>query len=359
MIFILFLFLIFVRPVMARNITCQHNLCDNYSLDEFYQAKNIYPGFFGQSDLKITNLENRDCRLSLKLSPQIQNNLDSQINLSIIGLGQVLYGGNLSNLHQDYHYLTTLKPKEKLNLIWQFSLDCNVDNLYQNLDYQSDIIFDFQCSNTLADTCNLTPPKSTPKNLKAIPGLNSVTLQWTEPEDVFTYHLIAYSQESHAATYANPNIGAPGTTNYTIYNLNSGTKYFFKIKVGNGCASGDFSEIVSATPFGEEKFLTPPSGFMNTKVLGLSTTPDYFPENQPVSDGKNCLPFIPFTFILALIVNLFFVKKPTFIFLLSLSALIVDYHLSRFTCKDTPYLIFTPLVSFMIPFFLSFKVRKI
>ncbi len=349
MILILCLFLIFTRPVMAKELI----------ITDFYQAKNIYPGFSGQNFLKITNPKNTDCPLSLRLEPLSSDYLSDQINLSIIGRHQVLYGGSLNQLHHWSTFLTTLKAKESLDLLWQFSFPRQADNLFQNSHYQSDIIFNFDCdqSSLTSTDCQQSVPKSTPVITKVVPGVNSVTLFWTEPNDTFTYYLIAYSQEAHAATFANPNIGPPGTTNYTINNLDADVKYFFKIKVGNGCATGSFSEIVSATPLGEATFNTPASGFLNSSVLGLSTIPDYFPEDSPVSEDKKCLAIIPFTFVLALIVNLFFLKKPVFLLLSSLLALTVDYYLSRFTCLPTSYLIFTPIISFIIPFLLSFKIR--
>ncbi len=346
---ILCLFLIFTQPVMAQELI----------ITDFYQAKNIYPGFNGQNSLKITNPKNIDCPLSLRLEPLSSNYLSDQINLSIIGRHQVLYGGSFNQLHHQSTFLTTLKAKESLDLLWQFSFPRQADNLFQNSHYQSDIIFNFDCNQFSPSStgCHQSIPRYTPIITKVVPGINSVTLFWTEPNDTFTYYLIAYSQEAHAATFANPNIGPPGTTSYTINNLDAGVKYFFKIKVGNGCATGSFSEIVSATPLGEATFSTPASGFLNSSVLGLSTIPDYFPEDQSTSEDKKCLSIIPFTFLLALIVNLFFIKKPAFIFLSSLLALAIDYYLSRFICTPTSYIIFTPIISFIIPFLLSFKIR--
>ena len=349
MIFILCLFLLLTKPVMAKELI----------IANFYQAKNIYPGFSGQNSLKITNPENTDCPLSLRLEPLSSDYLSDQINLSIIGRHQVLYGGNLKKLHHQSTFLTTLKAKESLDLFWQFSFPRQADNLFQNSHYQSDIIFNFDCNQPSSSStgCHQSIPRYTPIINKVVPGINSVTLFWTEPNDTFTYYLIAYSQETHAATFANPNIGPPGTTSYTINNLDAGVPYFFKIKVGNGCATGSFSEIVSATPLGEATFNTPASGFLNSSVLGLSTAPDYFPEDSSASEDKKCLAIIPFTFVLALIVNLFFLKKPVFLLFSSLLALTVDYYLSRFTCLPTSYLVLTPIISFIIPYLLSFKIR--
>jgi hypothetical protein len=50
--------------------------------------------------------------------------------------------------------------------------------------------------------------------------------------------------------WGNPNIGGRGTKSFVVQNLSGGKTYYFKVRAGNGCQPGDFSNELSATPFG-------------------------------------------------------------------------------------------------------------
>lgn len=98
--------------------------------------------------------------------------------------------------------------------------------------------------------CAYGKPKGTPKITSVFAGLNTVTIAWDEPEGPLSYYLISYGTEAGKPLYGNPNIGGKGTTSYVIQNLSGGQKYYFKVRAGNNCAPGDYSEEVSATPLG-------------------------------------------------------------------------------------------------------------
>lgn len=117
--------------------------------------------------------------------------------------------------------------------------------------------------------CNDTKPKSAPVLLSAFPGINTVTLAWKEAEEPVSYYLIAYGTEPGKIQYGNPNIGGKGMTSFVVENLSGGQTYYFKVRAGNGCTPGDFSNELSATPIGfaEEGLAT---GFTEN-VLGTST----------------------------------------------------------------------------------------
>lgn len=101
-----------------------------------------------------------------------------------------------------------------------------------------------------APVCSDTKPGSAPALVNAVAGVNSVTLFWTQATDPVTYYLITYGTSPGAQTYGNPNIGGKGTTSYTVSGLSGGTTYYFKIRAGNGCAPGDYSNEISALPTG-------------------------------------------------------------------------------------------------------------
>ncbi|TRZ49813.1 HYR domain-containing protein, partial [bacterium] len=101
-----------------------------------------------------------------------------------------------------------------------------------------------------APVCNDTKPGSAPSGLTAIAGLNSVKLTWNKASDPVSYYLITYGTSSGSQTYGNPNIGNSSATSYTVTNLSGGFTYYFKVRAGNGCAPGDYSNEASATPSG-------------------------------------------------------------------------------------------------------------
>lgn len=105
-------------------------------------------------------------------------------------------------------------------------------------------------SNSSATVCSGSKPGSAPVLLSAVAGQNSITLTWSKASDPVTYYLITYGLSAGAQTYGNPDVGDSNTTSYTVGNLAGGTPYFFKVRAGNGCTPGDFSNELSATSFG-------------------------------------------------------------------------------------------------------------
>lgn len=120
-----------------------------------------------------------------------------------------------------------------------------------------------------AATCNDSKPGSAPTLISVTTGTNSVKLIWTAALNPVSYYLITYGTSTGVQTWGNPNVGGSGTTNYTVNGLSGGTKYYFKVRAGNGCKPGDYSNELSATPDGV--FVAEPATGFTEGVLGIST----------------------------------------------------------------------------------------
>lgn len=131
-----------------------------------------------------------------------------------------------------------------------------------------------------APVCNEAKPGSAPILLSAVAGLNSVTLNWTKAKDPVSYYLVTFGTKSGEQLYGNPNVGDSNTTAYTINNLSGGKTYYFKVRAGNGCMPGDFSNEKSGSPSGG--FIEGIPGGFASGVLGIQDqiTP------TGVSEGK-------------------------------------------------------------------------
>ena len=175
---------------------------------------------------------------------------------------------------------------------------------------------------TSTPVCNDTKPASAPFGLTAVAGLNSVTLTWNKASDPVSYYLVTYGTSSGSQAYGNPNVGGSGTTSYTVTGLSGGTTYFFKVRAGNGCAPGEYSNEASATPLGgyiegvspgfEAGVLGEATGSAGLNGEGPTPTTTVVNVGQVLGVGtvlKNKL-FVfglPIAFILLLII--FFLKK--------------------------------------------------
>lgn len=153
-------------------------------------------------------------------------------------------------------------------------------------------------------SCGDTAPGSAPYLLSAIPlGNGRIQLHWSDAVNPATYYLVTFGTKPGQQLYGNPNVGPQGTTTYTVGSLPGGRRFYFKVRAGNGCTPGAYSNEVSAVSngpaaggvpvgfapgvLGAHTQVTPaptPSGF----VLGATPAPTTIPTFTPTGSAASC-----------------------------------------------------------------------
>lgn len=83
---------------------------------------------------------------------------------------------------------------------------------------------------------------------------NSITLRFTNWQSPVTYFALEYGTQSGKYQFGVDNLGGSKTTSYTVKSLSPNTTYYFRIRTGNGCATGDWSNEISVKTKGTISF---------------------------------------------------------------------------------------------------------
>ncbi len=103
-------------------------------------------------------------------------------------------------------------------------------------------------STSQSATCGLPTPGTTPINLySALPTSGtSILLTFSSAADPYTHYALEYGTASGDYAYGAVDIGPKGTRQYLVQSLSPNTTYFFRVRAGNGCATGVWSNEISA-----------------------------------------------------------------------------------------------------------------
>jgi hypothetical protein len=74
---------------------------------------------------------------------------------------------------------------------------------------------------------------------------NTATVTWKDVSDPVLNYLISYGIQPGKYLYGNTNVGAQGTTSYTIGSLSGNKKYYFVVAANNNCGTGGVSNEMS------------------------------------------------------------------------------------------------------------------
>ena len=311
---ILFVFLLLnfflVLPAKAAdlNIDCPGSTtaCSKSGLDPLFS--NDLDGFWypGKTITKTLNLKNsgsqtREMAIRGTRTSAV-NILENVMNISIVGGTTVIWSGSVADFYgQDKIGMGIFAPGTDLNYNFTIFMSSSADNNYQNKETVFDLTLGFWeeplssptpapatggtggavlGAGASAPVCNDAKPGSAPTLLSAVGGVNSVTLTWSLANVPVSYYLVSYGLSSGIQTYGNPNVGDSDTTSYVVNNLSGGTTYYFKVRAGNGCMPGDYSNELSATPTGGI-VIGPATGF-TPGVLGTATEASPLPSSGEI-----------------------------------------------------------------------------
>lgn len=96
--------------------------------------------------------------------------------------------------------------------------------------------------------CNTTSPGTkTPWLYAAVPqSSTSMLLKFTQAADPVDHYVLEYGTKSGEYKWSAGNIGNKDAREYLVKSLLPNTKYYFRIRAGNGCAVGGWSNEISA-----------------------------------------------------------------------------------------------------------------
>ena len=128
--------------------------------------------------------------------------------------------------------------------------------------------------------CHSTAPGSAPRIYDAkAQGANSIFLTFSGAQDPVSYYAIEFGTESGKYPFGSTNIGGREVRSFIVRSLKPNTTYYFRVRAGNGCAPGPWSNEVKVRTFGENAvglFSVTDSDFTNetsTSVLNEDDEP--------------------------------------------------------------------------------------
>jgi len=104
-------------------------------------------------------------------------------------------------------------------------------------------------SNAKPPSCGSTPPSGAPHLFQIDSRSHSSTLYFTPIRDNISYYFIAYGYKPGDIRFGTSfDFGSyDGVIDHTIQMLNPGETYYYKVRGGNGCATGEWSNTLAGT----------------------------------------------------------------------------------------------------------------
>lgn len=130
-------------------------------------------------------------------------------------------------------------------------------------------------------TCGMPSPEAAPNIFNTIPSSNSVNLVWSDTSTLLDYYALEFGYKSGVYNFGAHNIGGKDLRQFTIQYLNPSTTYYVRVRNGNGCAVGKWSD--------EKKITTKRRGAQSASQ-SILVNPTATPDVQGTSTSNTPLP---------------------------------------------------------------------
>jgi len=135
--------------------------------------------------------------------------------------------------------------------------------------------------------CQDSKPESAPIITSAeISNNNEVILNWTKANGSVSYYSVAYGTSQDSFEYGASNIGNQDTVSYTVGFLSPKVTYYLKVRAGNGCTPGDFSNTAIVTIVETTPTSAPKSEILGETTQKINTSNTISKDNMIESESK-------------------------------------------------------------------------
>lgn len=134
--------------------------------------------------------------------------------------------------------------------------------------------------------CSAEIPPTAPDLFRVEMTTTTAKLFFSPPSKPYTYYHIAYSENSNAeGNGVEFSTDSNGVISYIIEELEPSRDYFFKVRVGNGCAPGPWSQIIEGSTGNLSTVAT--TEFINDQPtrVEISQSPSFEGDGDPTNDS--------------------------------------------------------------------------
>lgn len=126
---------------------------------------------------------------------------------------------------------------------------------------------------TSTPSCSAQVPGKAPWLYAAVAkSSSSIELYFTDSGGSYDHYALEYGTDSSRYQWGASNIGGKGTRTYTITDLSPNTTYYFRVRAGNDCAPGAWSNELAATT--KSRFWAFSGGSLETESIDVATSSD-------------------------------------------------------------------------------------
>jgi hypothetical protein len=125
-------------------------------------------------------------------------------------------------------------------------------------------------SDSSSGSCSAPSPGKAPWLYAAVAkSSSSIELYFTNSGDPYDHYALEYGTSAGNYQWGATDIGGKGTRTYTVTSLNPNTTYYFRVRAGNDCATGEWSNELSTTTKG--RFWAFSTGSLDTETIDVET----------------------------------------------------------------------------------------